>query len=271
MERKQRMMERVERMGAQMDTIRSGRGDERMQRLLDIEVPETVSVEPAEQMSYTGTSQTPTVFRFDGGEELDWDVIIQSTLEGGKPLGDYEVPEKPTGVQYALKAIFDVWVRDNDKPTKKYQIAWEVDSEDREQMFQPGSHHFFWLKVPQPGKRPRAEYAEYWARAHCKPGGVANMIKCLMQWWAQGITHVRIKAIANRWTNPEGELRTAWPASGITRVEKFYSWDECRGNIRIVQAAYRAMRATCSDQYTDDMTEQFEHEISMSEAEDVSL
>lgn len=269
-ERKQRMLRRVERMGAEMGTIRSGRGNERMERLLDIEIPEHVDVEPGEAREYTGTTQVPTVFRYDAGEEQDWDVIIQSTLQTGKRLGDMDVPEKPTTVQHALANIYKVWGEDNGRKHRKYVLGWgEVDSDDRQDLWKAGHIHFNWMKIPHPGNLPRAQYAEDWARQHCKPGGVAGMVRCLMQWWTQGVTHVRIQHQARLWVNPEGDVVTVWAPELITHVFAYDNHSECAANMRLVQAAYRAMRSASSEQYVPENGAQ--SEMSLDEAEDVSI
>lgn len=250
--------------------ISSGKGDSRMQRIMDVVVDEPIRVIDEEERNFTGSNQVPTVFRLSEGEEADWDVIIQSTLEGGKHADDFDVPENITPKQWALGTLLNV--RKPGTRQRMYQIGgWEVDSDhvelftndrgDQYPIMQAGCYHYFWLKVPQPGKRPRMEYAEQWARQHCRPQGVRNMISALMGWWTQGITHIRVKVMVTLYDIPDGPTVPVANAAGIQMYETWDNWSECQANQRLVRAAYRAMRAATADEYVPENNDLGEYTI----------
>lgn len=249
--------------------IRSGRGDERMARMFAIDMPEVVNVEMDEERNYTGTSVCPTEFRLPGGETADWDVILTSTRDYGKHAGDMDVPENPTPRQYALKAIFDV---KSETGRRKYQVGgWVADSDTqltREWQgnlvpaIEIGTYHYYWLKIPQPGRQGRVEYATAWAQNHCKPGGVKNMIKALLNFWDQRIEYVRVQVMPTAYT-PEGseQVIPAHMATAFHRYVTYDNWSECKLNQQLVQAANRARRASSSEQYVDDQARIGEYDL----------
>jgi hypothetical protein len=255
--------------------ISSGKPDERMARHFDIELPEIVNTDRVEE-THVGTSVTPSVFRFDGGEELDYDEVIFSTSGGGKDPRDMDVPENPTPRQYALKAIFDAKALDEHGTSRrKYQVGgWEPCTEspytrewngNQVRAIEVGVYHYYWLKVPKPANNmtPRVEWATQWAQHNCKPAGVKNMVKALLNFWDQGITHLRVMVMPQAYTIPDSDtVVPAHPASAFHRYEVFHAWPECQLDQRKVRAAFRAMRAATSAQYVDDQAKVGEYDVS---------
>jgi hypothetical protein len=223
-----------------------------------------------------------TLFRYDGGEEHDWSVILECTRTRGKPIGDPEVDERPTKVQWAVGTIMSVWqcrhclrvvpagdtclCQRQELPGKmrRYQVGVDHDSDAGDGRFQAGVTQWVWLKVPRPTSMDIGDYAEAWAKAHCfSPVGVESMKAVLMTWYGQGITHIRVQYLV-----PTGR-DSAFPKAGdYLRVEKFYSWDDCKANMRLVQAANRARRAASSDEY---VPERVSTKVDPGDIEDLSL